>query len=92
MDADKLVALGCHICVEFGSSLRKTFEAQEINYGNSSLSHEMPHIRLGFSGERHNALTASATCVLAEFASLVSGCVVGTYRSTKFKSAEGLIS
>ena len=39
------------------STWRKTLEAEERSTAGT-LSHETSHTRLGFSGERHNALTA----------------------------------
>ena len=60
------MVLRCPICVDFlereenRNTRRKTLEAQERSTAGT-LSHETSTTRLGFSGERHNALTARAT-------------------------------
>ena len=53
------------LCVDFGEGGKPEYPEKNprstgvINYGNST--HMKYHSRLGFSGERHNALTACAT-------------------------------
>ena len=55
----------CILCVNFEEGEKPEYPDKnprstgEINYGNST--HMKYHTRLGFSGERHNALTVCAT-------------------------------
>ena len=61
------MALRCPICVDYREGGKpeypeKTFEAQERSTAGI-LSHGTSPTSLGFSGERHNALTACATRV-----------------------------
>ena len=61
-----LTYINCPIFVDFGEQriseyLEKNSRSTgQIKYGNST--HMKYHTRLVFSGERHNALTACATC------------------------------
>ena len=61
---DKLVALDCPALIlereENRSTRRKTLEAQKRSTAGI-LTREIPRTRHGFSGERHNELTACAT-------------------------------
>ena len=66
MDTDKIMALRCPVvCVDFGKGRKPEYPEKiprstgEINYRN--FTDVKYHTRLGFSGERYNALTACAT-------------------------------